>query len=450
MASKKFEKTKILEAFNGKQRQRWETFKSAQEAKKRKAEIEYKDSVGTLTVTTFKNFAELLKEFVAIYGRQKWAPSTYASNIGLLQNYVYPYLGDMKISDINTRVLDHYYRMLLKTEAVHTTQVSRRGALVSAHTTKQIHKIIRGCFNQAKKWEVVEKNPAVNATVPKHEAKKRDIWTSETLFEALKVCDDPRLALALNLSFCCSLRIGEMLGLTWDCVEVSDDSIETDSAYLVVNKELQRANKSSIESVEQDGVQVYFPAKATSKTVLVLKKPKTESSIRKVFIPKTVAKMLRSWKEGQDEQREFLGSEYHDYGLVFASVDGFPVEQSQIRKALNRLIAEHDLPPVVFHSFRHASDTYKLKLNGGDIKAVQGDTGHAQSQTVADVYSHILDEGRKHNAQLFEREYYSKPEKVEEPKAEPQPPAGLDPQVLEKLLSNSQAMALLAAIVKTL
>lgn len=39
---------------------------------------------------------------------------------------------------------------------------------------------------------------------------------------------------------------------------------------------------------------------------------------------------------------------------------------------LKRLIEKNNLPKVVFHSFRHSSITYKLKLNGGDIKAVQG------------------------------------------------------------------------------
>ena len=48
----------------------------------------------------------------------------------------------------------------------------------------------------------------------------------------------------------------------------------------------------------------------------------------------------------------------------------------------------------VFHSLRHSSITYKLKLNGGDMKSVQGDSGHAQVKMVADVYSHIIDEDR--------------------------------------------------------
>ncbi len=75
--------------------------------------------------------------------------------------------------------------------------------------------------------------------------------------------------------------------------------------------------------------------------------------------------------------------------------------------AFRSLIERNDLPQVVFHSLRHSSITYKLKLNGGDVKAVQGDSGHAQVKMVKDVYSHILDDDRRNNAQLFENAFYS-------------------------------------------
>ena len=72
-----------------------------------------------------------------------------------------------------------------------------------------------------------------------------------------------------------------------------------------------------------------------------------------------------------------------------------------------RLIKENDLPKVVFHSLRHSSITYKLKLNGGDVKSVQGDSGHAQAKMVTDQYSHILDDDRVRNAEIFEEVFYS-------------------------------------------
>lgn len=74
--------------------------------------------------------------------------------------------------------------------------------------------------------------------------------------------------------------------------------------------------------------------------------------------------------------------------------------------ALYKLIEENELSPIVFHSLRHSSITYKLKLTGGDMKAVQGDSGHSRVKMVADVYSHIIDEDRKNNAELFEEPFY--------------------------------------------
>lgn len=91
-----------------------------------------------------------------------------------------------------------------------------------------------------------------------------------------------------------------------------------------------------------------------------------------------------------------------------------PLGVGAIRKPLNQLIKEHNLPPVVFHSLRHSSVTYKLKLNGGDIKAVQGDSGHFQVSMVTDVYSHILDDDRKKNAKnlLIFRAYLDLTERI--------------------------------------
>lgn len=122
---------------------------------------------------------------------------------------------------------------------------------------------------------------------------------------------------------------------------------------------------------------------------------------------------------------------------------------------LNQLIKENNLPPVVFHSLRHSSVTYKLKLNGGDIKAVQGDSGHAQVSMVTDVYSHILDDDRKKNAELFEEAFYEK--KNLDPQMHPNTaentvtvPEGVDAELLAKVLNNSEMAALLTSLAKTM
>ena len=273
---------------------------------------------------------------------------------------------------------------------------------------------------------------------------------------ALSVCEDERLKLAINLSFSCSLRLGELLGLTWDCVDISPEAIEENRAYVFINKESQRIRKESLNALDGKDVLLVFPTNhKKNSTVRILKTPKTESSVRKIFLPKSVANMLVDWKAEQDEMKEILGDEYMDYNLVMAITFWLPLGDGAIRGPLKKLIEDYNLPPVVFHSFRHSSVTYKLKLNGGDIKAVQGDSGHAQVNMVTDVYSHILDDDRRKNAELFEEAFYEKknldPQMHAQQENNNAPVADeVDPELLAKVLANPEMRALLNSLAKTM
>ena len=150
--------------------------------------------------------------------------------------------------------------------------------------------------------------------------------------------------------------------------------------------------------------------------------------------------MLVEWRAQQEERKEFLGDEYTDYDLVLSLPNGRPLEGQVISRAFKDLIRKNSLPDVVFHSLRHTSTTYKLKLNGGDMKAVQGDTGHAQLKMVSDVYSHILDEDRRHNASKFEQEFYKRLEPKQET-ATSEPPKNTAAEQLMTLLNASPKLA---------
>lgn len=413
--------------------------------------------MGSFVVRKCKTLDELITEYVALYGKENWALSTYEGNVSLINNYILPIIGDTKLSEINTRFIERYYQSLLKRRAViNPLNKTSRNEFVSSSTVRDINKLLRNCFEQAVKWELMEKNPCIHATVPKHKSQKRDIWTADTLMYALSVCEDERLKLAINLSFSCSLRLGELLGLTWDCVDISPEAIEENRAYVFINKESQRIRKESLNALDGKDVLLVFPTNhKKNSTVRILKTPKTESSVRKIFLPKSVANMLVDWKAEQDEMKEILGDEYMDYNLVMASTFGLPLGDGAIRGPLKKLIEDYNLPPVVFHSFRHSSVTYKLKLNGGDIKAVQGDSGHAQVNMVTDVYSHILDDDRRKNAELFEEAFYEK--KNLDPQMHVQQENNnatvadeVDPELLAKVLANPEMRALLNSLAKTM
>ena len=437
---------------NGNKRQKWETFDTNAEAKKRKLQVEYEQETGIFIPPSAKTVNDLLEEYMSIYGVNTWAMSTYESRKSLIANYIRPIIGDMKLEDVTPRIMDKYYRDLLSVKAVSTKFVKARHEYLTAHTVREIHKTLRNAFNQAVKWELMTRNPVEHATLPKEEHKPRDIWTIDVLLKALEVCDDDILKLAINLAFSCSLRMGELLGLTWDCVDITPTSIQLGQASIFVEKELQRVNREAMADLNGKDIMFKFPPTlASTHTALVLKTPKTKSSVRKVFLPKTVAQMLAQRKADIEELKDLLGDEYYDFNLVFCSSNGKPIENQVINRAFNKLIKDNDLPKVVFHSLRHSSITYKLKLNGGDMKSVQGDSGHAQVKMAADVYSHIIDDDRRLNAERMEAAFYSgrqtAPEPAPAPAAEPN---GDDAALLMKLLQNPEMAALLKSLAKTL
>lgn len=464
-----------IEDSNGVKRQKWETFDSNADAKKRKTEIEYEQQNGLFIVPTATTVADLLEEYCSVYGVNNWAMSTYESKQGLMKNYILPIIGDVKLDDITPRLMDNFYKSLLKVKPKSSKYRKAQTEFLTAHTVREIHKFLRSAFNQAVKWELMSRNPVLNANLPKEEHKKREIWTVETLTHALEVCNDDILKLAINIAFSCSLRMGEMLGLTWDCCDISEESIAENNASIYINKELQRCNKSAMEVLENKDIIEVFPRFFdTTTTSLVLKTPKTPTSIRKVFLPTTVANMLIERKQQIDEMKELYGDEYTDYNLVFTHPSGRPIEGQVINRALKQLIRENDLPDIVFHSFRHASITYKLKWNGGDMKSVQGDAGHARMDMITNVYSHIIDEDRKYNAQTFEEQFYNakgiknaestpadtkptfdtkevlKPSDKYRSKKKEKESEEDDAALITKLLSNPEAKALLKVLAKTL
>ena len=351
----------------GKVHQKSETFAKRKDAERRQHEVEYQIDNGIFKVAKCVTVEDLLNEYVKLYGKEKWAVTTYSANMGLINNYILPVIGKTDVSSVNNHFVEKFYRTLSNMPAVDGANNKKSKGNVSPNTIFEIHKILRSCFRQAVKWGIMEKNPAIDATLPKRNKKKREIWTAEMLMQA----------------------------------------IETNSCYIVINKIIERVSVEALDFMDRKDIITIFPTqKRNNTTVVVMKTPKTETSNRKVYIPSHVGKCLKELKAELDHTKEILGNEYKDYNLVLATTFGMPIGASHVRTKMKQIIKKEGLPDVVFHSLRHTSVTYKLKLSGGDIKAVQGDSDHAQADMVTEVYGHILDEDRKKNAQLMKNSCY--------------------------------------------
>lgn len=205
------------------------------------------------------------------------------------------------------------------------------------------------------------------------------------------------------------MRIGEITGLRWKFVSFGDIENGFEDAVLHIDAQLQRISTQAYEALQRkkDHIVYTYPARDEQPhTMLVLKNLKTDSSRRVVWIPKTTAEILWALKQEQDGLKQSLGDEYIDYDLVIAQRNGHPVESGTLSTHFNEFIELNGFPKVEFHSLRHLSATVKLLISNGDVKSVQGDTGHAQAKMVLDTYGHILDQERKKTAKRFESSFY--------------------------------------------
>ena len=205
---------------------------------------------------------DFLKIFVNLYGTSKWSPSTFSSKVGTIENYINPLIGDWKLNEITTKKLSAYYNDLLSVPEVPRANRKATGRCVQPANIKKIHDIIRCALNQAIRWEYIDtnkRNPASLATLPKVPKVKRKVWSVDTFREAIQQSDDDLLTICMHLAFSCSMRIGEITGLTWEDVIIDEQSIATNNARVIINKELSRVNAQAMQKLKEKDIIKIFP-----------------------------------------------------------------------------------------------------------------------------------------------------------------------------------------------
>ena len=114
--------------------------------------------------------------------------------------------------------------------------------------------------------------------------------------------------------------------------------------------------------------------------------------------------------------------------------------QRTIQNCITILQNDHahpEFPRIVFHGLRHSSATYQLMISGGDVKAVQGTTGHATADMLVNTYAHIQQSSRVELGRKFEEGFYAK---SESPSPQAVPAAGeptISMTALLELLKNA-------------
>jgi integrase len=261
---------------------------------------------------------------------------------------------------------------------------------ISKRTVREINKLLRPAFAYAVTLGYIENNPTLNVQMPRVEKKKREQWTAAEVKTAIQCCEDPTFRLMMKLMFSCTLRTGELTALSYEDIVL--DPKDDERPYVSVKKELARLNKTHIEQTKTEIYRTFPELGPKQKTVVVLKKPKTKSSVRKIYLPDELVEELRQHIANQ--KKEQAGNGFPSYDLLFCNSNGSPLADATLVKRFKKLIREHNLREVDMYSLRHSGATYKL-TKSHDIKAVQADMGHSSADMIMEVYATIPLESRQ-------------------------------------------------------
>lgn len=290
--------------------------------------------------------------------------STKKSYEDIWNNHVKDTIGKRKVITIKSSDIQKLYKSM-----------NDKGLAYS--TIKYLHTIINPMFKLAVKDNIIRQNPASGALKQDYgrEAEERVPLTREEqteLFNFVKESNvykwhHPMLAVMVATG----LRVGELIGLTWDDIDFLEKKINVDHQL------------------------VYKDAGDGKKYDFHVHHPKTSTGVREIKISKEICDLLEEVKEMQ----AMLGilNKYEVDGLsgfVFVSKSGRPLQPSAINdvlknivEAYNKKTKEIQLPHISAHIMRHTACT-RMAQDGVDIKVAQYIMGHKHISVTMDIYNH--------------------------------------------------------------
>lgn len=232
---------------------------------------------------------------------------------------------------------------------------------LSPRTVRQTHAVLRSALKQAVKWQLLPKNPAEYVDLPRQKRTETRAMSREETKRFLDAAKGSRWYALFLLAVTTGMRPGEYLALQWKDVNLDEGTI-------YVTKTISRRKEKW-----------HFD------------ETKTAKSRRKIKIAPSVAQALRAQKSRQAAERLKAGIGYQNFDLVFASLNGQPVDCDRLRgRYFKPLLEKAGLPASIrLYDLRHTCATLLLAA-GEHPKIVSEMLGHASIQLTLDTYSHVL------------------------------------------------------------
>lgn len=313
---------------------------------------ELRDRIKRQNITNVKTnkiiLNDLAKEWLTKRKSRK-AIATYNNDFRYLKTYVLPALGEETVQSLNFKVLDDFVSDICSLKNL------------GGFSKVLIYQKLKLLLDYAVENEIILTNPIKRVEKPKHKKNYsiEEVFTQEEVEKILSANRNSLYYLAYVLGFIAGLRKGEIFGIRWQDVDLTNGVI------------------SLKNQVTPDGQ-------------LLLNDLKTDSSARDVMITPKIKNAIEEHMEKMKKRNLFENK----HGLVFLTCHGNPVCTNNFWITFQKACLRAGAKPRKIHDMRKTFAT-QLVEDGADIKTLQDSLGHASVNTSLIVYAKVNNETKK-------------------------------------------------------
>lgn len=226
-------------------------------------------------------------------------------------------------------------------------------------TVSLMHSVLHKALGQAVKWGLIPQNVVEAVDPPRIPKKEFRPLSPDEVSSFLETAKEDRLYAMYVLAVSCGLRLGELLGLKWEDIDFANGTAR-------IVRQLQWIKGAGP----------------------VLSEPKSAKARRTIVLPLNAQAALKKHRIRQIEERLKLGEAWREWGLVFTTTTGTPLDPRSVYDSFYPLLEKAGLPRIRFHDLRHTCATLLL-AQGVHPKIVQEQLGHSQVGLTMDTYTHV-------------------------------------------------------------
>lgn len=303
---------------------------------------------------------EYLAEWVKALSGRNLRPTTRRQYARHVESYWTPAIGRVELVKLTPLDVERAMGGLTK-----------RG--LSSTTVRAARTTLRAALADAMRDGMIRRNVAALVKPPESDRPEMRALTADEVARLVEATRDDAYGPLYALAVASGLRLGELVGLSWD-------DIDLEARSLTVKRAAFQRDDGSYDFGQ----------------------PKTKRSRRTVMLPSLAIEALRRQKARQAAAKLAAGTAWQDRrNLVFTDAVGRPVVPGHVSKAF-RAVADRLGIPVRFHDLRHTAATLMLAA-GVPLKVVSETLGHASIVVTADVYAHVTPDLRREAADAMDR-----------------------------------------------